>query len=77
MEYWNPSKELVKAAELVNQVLLSKFCTDQLTFARLDFIFHENRWCLSEAELVEPDLYLRKAPESFTKFCHILKEISN
>lgn len=53
---------------LADQTL--KAVPEELFYARVDAIFHRDRWLLMELELIEPSLYFRmdeKSPENFVR----------
>jgi glutathione synthase/RimK-type ligase-like ATP-grasp enzyme len=59
----NPDPELLKAGEkIINAV------SDELLYARVDFIPHKNQYALMELELIEPSLYFRTHPSSALNF---------
>lgn len=60
---FNPDKEAVLFAE--NAV---EQCIEKPIYARVDmFLDNEQKWALSEMELIEPELWFRHNPEAATK----------
>jgi len=54
----------------LSQNFLGELSFPDFLFARMDYLLFNGHWCLSEAELIEPDLYLRvdsEAPKKFAK----------
>jgi len=61
--------------------ILEQFCEKVLAqipgpwlYARVDVLKYENKWCLGELELIEPQLFFRFAPASAKKFIEVYKK---
>ncbi len=44
----------------------------QWLYTRVDLVFYEGQWCLSELECIEPDLYFKTAPQAPELFTNCL-----
>ena len=66
----NAERELLAAADRVLGAL-----SGELLYARTDFVRHDGRWCLMEAELIEPSLYFDQDPRAAGRFADALIEL--
>lgn len=70
--YFRPSEGLLK----LSQDFISEltFGEEDFLFARMDYLKFDGVWCLSEAELIEPDLYLRIDPGAPKRFAKAIEQ---
>lgn len=65
----SPDSEALSAADRVMDAV-----GQDLLYARVDFIRHEDRWLLMELELIEPSLYFNMDPASPERFARVFSD---
>lgn len=68
---FNPSSTEVEQAESFCLSLENK----SWLYARVDLVLYENKWCLGELEVIEPDLYFRTAPKGILMLAEALSHL--
>lgn len=66
-----PANLLAVAHQLLQAALWEEALAEQL-YARLDYVWYQQQWCLMEIELIEPSLYLAYDPQAPARWAQCL-----